>query len=178
MKKLYKTIDGVLHYKEAWSHDGDCTFHWGVVGNTGESETYLIDGDTLKEPAVDNVLAEAIAEGYREIAPEDQYQIVVQYKTAGGWGDTTDLEKRYHVEDILDECLGWTGNGHCDGGDIGSGTINAFAFVVAPKTACDTIVEELHGQDLLDGAVIAYRNQNDEYDVLWPPDFEGTFSII
>ena len=178
MKKLYKTIDGVLHYKEAWTHDGDCTFHWGIVGETGESETYHIDGDTLKQPAVDNVLADAVTEGYREIPLEDHYEIIVQYKTKDEWGDTTDLDKRHHVDDLLNECLGWTGNGHCDGGDIGSGTINSYSFVVSPQAACDTIVKELRDEGILEGAIIAYEDKNDEYQILWPPDFEGTFSIL
>lgn len=177
MKKLYKKIDGSLHYKEAWSHDGECTFHWGAVGTKGESETYVIDGDLLKEPAVDSILSDAVAEGYTEIPPEKHYQIVVQYRTTDEWGDTTDLDKRHHIEELLNECLGWTGNGFCDGGDIGSGTINVFSFVVVPKEACDSIVNELREEQLLDGAVIAHRNHDDDYCVLWPTNFGETFSV-
>ena len=178
MKKLYKTIDGRLHYKEAWCHRDECTFHWGVVGTTGESETYPISEDTPNEDVIDNVLADAISDGYREVSIDDHYQIVVQYQTADEWGDSVDLEKRHRVEDLLNECLGWTGNGHCDGGDIGSGTINSYSFVVAPQLACDAIVDELRSNRLLEGAVIAFRDKNDEYNVLWPADFDRPFSII
>lgn len=178
MKKLYKTINGVLHYQEAWTDDEECTFHWGVVGSEGKLETYLIDGDLLKEPAVDNVLAPAVEEGYREIPPDAHFQIVVQYKTADFMGSAEELEKRHQVEDILNECLGWTGNGHCDGGDIGSYTINVFSWVVDGHVACKTIVGALRDAGLLQGVVIAYRNRDEEYEVLWPPDCSEPFSIF
>lgn len=101
----------------------------------------------------------------------------MQFKTEDAWGDSADLSKRHMVEDILNECLGWTGNGYCDGGDIGSGTINTFSFVIDPYLARDSIVIALKQNNLIDGAIIATSNK-DGYDVLWPEDFEGAFSIL
>ncbi|NLE37909.1 MAG: hypothetical protein GX621_07780, partial [Pirellulaceae bacterium] len=63
------------------------------------------------------------------------------------------------------------------GGDIGSGTINAFSFVVDPYPAKSTIVAALKEHNLLDGAIIAIEHE-DDYEVLWPEDFEGEFSIL
>lgn len=178
MKKLYKEIDGVWHYQEAWTHEGKCTYHWGQLGTTGQSKVLRIDGKQLKEPAIENVLAEAAREGYAEIAPEKHFQMVVQRKTADEWGDSSDLDDRYLIEEILNECLGWTGNGFCDGGDIGSGTINVFSFVVDPHLACKTIIKELRLNQFLDGSVIAYRDYDDNYHVLWPEGHAEPFSII
>ena len=84
---------------------------------------------------------------------------------------------RHGVEDILNECLGWTGNGHCDGGDIGSGTINAYSFVVDPYLAKDSIVNALKKHAIMAGAIIAIQ-RGEDYEVVWPEDFDGKFSIF
>ena len=74
----------------------------------------------------------------------------------------------------MNECLGWRGLGHCDGGDIGSGTMNVFCFVVNVKTAIPHVLEELRKNELLEGAVVAV---GDPQTVVWPRDFSGTFEI-
>lgn len=48
--------------------------------------------------------------------------LLVEY-VVEGMGAEADLEKRHELEDILNESLGWSGLGHCDGGSIGSGTM-------------------------------------------------------
>jgi hypothetical protein len=35
----------------------------------------------------------------------------------------------------MNECLGWTGNGSCDGGDIGRGKVNIINYVIDVKKA-------------------------------------------
>jgi hypothetical protein len=76
----------------------------------------------------------------------------------------------------MNNCLGWTGNGLCDGGDIGSGTINIFCYVVNKDIAAKTVLEELNEEKLLDGLKIAFLNQNEEFELIYPE--HGTFSII
>lgn len=81
--------------------------------------------------------------------------------------------------DLMNECLGWTGNGHCDGGDIGSGTINIFSYVIDPEIAAKTTIECLREENLLEGAIIAIREnieqEVEEYLVRWPESFKGEF---
>ena len=77
-------------------------------------------------------------QGYREIPTESHAELIVQFAT-DGWGGPKDLEFRGQVEELLNETLGWTGNGHCDGGDIGSGTINTFSFVVVADAAVEAV---------------------------------------
>jgi len=43
--------------------------------------------------------------------------------------------------------LGWTGNGRCDDGDIGSGEMSLFADVVDPYLAVTTILEEFRNKN-------------------------------
>ncbi|WP_328816723.1 hypothetical protein [Priestia flexa] len=87
------------------------------------------------------------------------------------------LDKRHHVEDLMNECLGWTGNGFCDGGDIGSFTANIVNYVIDPEKATQTIIENLEKNNLLEGAKIAYLDDDsDEYVALYPEGAE--FELI
>ena len=90
-------------------------------------------------------------EGYKTIPTSKLARIVIQYKIDGR-GTTNDLDKRVQVENLMNECLGWKGLGHCDGGDIGSGTMNVFCFVVDAETAVPHVVEELKTNGALNGA--------------------------
>jgi len=47
MLKLYKRIDGVLHYHEAWRDAGTVTEHWGMVGEQGESREHRVSKSAL-----------------------------------------------------------------------------------------------------------------------------------
>ena len=49
----------------------------------------------------------------------------------------------HELEDRMNETLGWTGLGNCDGGSIGSGTMEVCCFVVDFKTAKRVIEEDL-----------------------------------
>lgn len=102
-----------------------------------------------------------------------------------GWGSPADLTKRHQLEEFLDACLDETDNGHCDGGDIGCGSINIYLEeVIDPLRACDSLVAELQESGDLEGAVIALnldphgtREEGPYYQVLWPKDYCGDFSI-
>lgn len=114
------------------------------------------------------------------------YSLVVRYYTKG-WGSTDDLSKRHRLEDVLDECLQRTQNGECDGGDIGSGTINIYLEgITDPDRACQDIVAALTFSGDIEGAFVARSNRDEEeidmdeppYCVLWPKDFVGEFGIL
>lgn len=51
------------------------------------------------------------------------------------------MKLRHELEDFLSERLGWTGLGHCDGGSIGSGTMEVACFVVE-KEVSKSVVEK------------------------------------
>jgi hypothetical protein len=128
--KLYKTVDGILRYHEAWvSEDDEVTEHWGVVGEHGESREHKTLAGESEDDAVIRVLREAIENGYGPIDMEDHATLLVEYAISG-MGTADDLDKRHALEDHLNEALGWTGLGMCDGGSIGSGTMEVCCFVV------------------------------------------------
>lgn len=115
---------------------------------------------------------------------DTRYSLVVQYRMEG-WGSAAELDRRNRLEEILDEALQASGNGECDGGDIGSGSMDLFLEeIVDPDRATATVINTLKNAQELDGAVIALcpypKDEEDapEYKVVWPPDFQGEFSVL
>jgi hypothetical protein len=128
MIKLYKRWPtGELHYHEAWTSDGTLVEHWGKVGERGETKNHEQPPGVEEDSALRQVLAPASAAGYAEI--EDPKTLIIEYEL-DSWGEGTDVERRAQIEDRMNELLGWTGLGHCDGGSIGSGTMEVCCLVV------------------------------------------------
>jgi len=107
---------------------------------------------------------------------ESERKIVVQYRIQKQ-ASVVDHDMRVKVENILGEALETAGIGDCDGGDIGSGTMNIVCFVKPNAKGSKLIIELLRRNDLLSGAVIA-ETVNGQESVIWPPDFSGEFELI
>ncbi|MBV9850881.1 MAG: hypothetical protein JO250_14510 [Armatimonadetes bacterium] len=117
-----------------------------------------------------------------------EHSLVVQFRTEG-WGSVDDLDRRHRLEDVLDARLRADGNGECDGGDIGSGTVNIYLEgVIESIRAVEGVVAVLREVQALDGAVIAQARylETEEpeekdlegYTVLWPPGYKAEFDIM
>jgi hypothetical protein len=107
-------------------------------------------------------------------------QFVVQYRVAG-FGGKDDLSKRHQIEDLLGQELESADIGFCDGGDIGSGNMNIFLYTHDRRSAEELVIRTLRSHRMLEGAVIAIcpNPENDEpYEVVWPEDFDGPFSVL
>ena len=176
MRKLYKKDGERLLYWETWDDDGKHIMHWGVVGDEGETQAVRSGMFRKADTTVAEEMARREQEGYAEIDDEDLQTVIVQYRTET-WGDLDDLEKRHGLEDLLNNQLSWVGLGHCDGGDIGSGTINVCCLVVDARIAGPVMVRILEEAGQLEGAVIA-RELEDGFEVLHPSDFEGDFGYF
>lgn len=176
MLKLYRTRSGVTEYWEAWITATDVTIHWGNVGEEGETRELPHEAGLHPSEMIKREAKSLRAAGFKPRMTKDLHSIVIQYKV-GGHGTVNDRDRRVQVEERMNECLGWSGLGHCDGGDMGSGEMNVFCFVVDAAIAEKVIVNDLKEHGLLDGAVIAQRI-GDEAKVLWPHDFAGTFAIL
>jgi hypothetical protein len=172
MLKLYRKFE----YWEAWDAGSTVTIHWGTVGERGEIRSVQKQPLKPSEKTIESESQPRRSEGFREIPFERHIAIVVQYRL-DSWGSPEDLGLRHKVEGILNECLGWTGNGFCDGGDIGSGVMNVFSYVVNPDVAIETIRDELSTRKLLGRAVIAVR-EGEDYRVAWPESYSDEFSIF
>jgi hypothetical protein len=144
MIKLYKRIGGILHYHEAWEADGQIVEHWGCVGERGEQQLHRVQRGQSDEEAISAVLAGAQANGFEEYDEDKQVTVLVEYLIEG-MGTSKDLEKRHKLEERMNETLGWTGLGSCDGGSIGSGTMEVCCFVVDEGVAKRVIADDLKG---------------------------------
>jgi hypothetical protein len=149
MLKLYKRIKRVLHYHEAWAHGAKITEHWGVVGERGETAEHKRNKKLSEQKNVEQVLSKPLAEGFGPIDVDDHATLLIEYSVEG-MGTTKDLDKRHALEDRMNETLGWTGLGNCDGGSIGSGAMEVCCFVVDFKIAKRVIEDDFKGTKFAD----------------------------
>lgn len=159
MRKLYKRINGVLHYHEAWANGGEVIEHWGVAGERGETTTHKLPSNSDAEAVVEEILKRAVAASYVPVEAIGEATLLIEYVVAG-FGTPEDLDKRHALEDRLGETLGWTGLGHCDGGSIGSGTMEVCCFVADFGVAKRVIEADLVGTEFGDFSRI-YQEDTD-----------------
>ncbi len=141
MFKLYRFTDFKKEYWETWdNNDGSHTIHWGELGTKGDFK--IVKGSFLKKPKkiIQQEISGLVAKGFDEVG--DEYTLLIEY-TVNGMGSKEDLEKRHSLEERMNETLGWTGLGNCDGGSIGSGTMEVCNFVVDFDTAKRLIEADL-----------------------------------
>ena len=144
MVKLYNFTPGRICYHEAWLHDDVVVEHWGELGKRGETREHPAD-PTLDEAAnLERVLGESRPYGFKAISDDDHRSVVIEYPL-DSWGSPNDLERRHAIEDRVNELLGWTGLGRCDGGSIGSGTMEVSCVVVDAEIAIDVLRRNLTG---------------------------------
>lgn len=179
MLKLYKTVKGRVRYWEAWKRDTKLWVHTGLLGHWGAVKKQPIKPRESEAAAIKRYAKEPLAEGYAPIAAKDHKMLVVQFQLES-WGTTDDLEARDQAILVVKNALGWSGNGDCDGGDIGSGTTNLFCDVVDPELAVREIVLALKKAKRLEGAVIAVSKSASvdvKMRVLWPKGYRKRFSV-
>jgi hypothetical protein len=173
MVKLHKFDDLEHRYWEGWISNHEVVFHWGTVGDTGErlvvAADYHQDGPELLQRESDAKQRE----GFRVIDRSEMSSILINYRLRT-WGNDEDLETRHYLEDLVDQALGWTGNGCCDGGEIGSGIMNIWCLVLEAQAAMRTLSNELRTNRLAEGALIAaYSSSTNNYVALWPESQAG-----
>ena len=143
MLKLYKLIDNELHYWETWDKDDKTAIiHWGIVGQRGQNKEVKSGLFSNFRKSVQKEIDEKIKEGYTELEDDKVSFLEIEY-VIDGFGTEQDLVKRHRLEEKMDEVLGWTGLGHCDGGSIGSGTMEVGCAVVDFEIAKKVIADNL-----------------------------------
>lgn len=71
--------------------------------------------------------------------------------------------------------------GFCNGGDIGSGSMNTFLYTHDRRSAEQLIIRALRARQFLEGAVIAVcanPEEDEPYEVVCPEDFDSEFSVL
>lgn len=145
MIKLYSPAGAPRLYWECWDDGGGrWAIHQGVLGERGALDHVGRKGLRGPRRAAMALAAQKRAEGFAEI-PDSAHRVVQVSLPVEGFGAAADLERRHALETLLNEILGWTGLGHCDGGSIGSGSMEAFCLVVDADLGRRVIAEGLDG---------------------------------
>lgn len=150
MIKLYRMDSPNPQYWETWEEDsGIFRVHWGELGTVGERK--LVEGGIFRSgvKTIEAEIAQRIKEGFIAIEPEQHVVLMIEYPIQG-MGSAADIEKRHRLEDRMNETLGWTGLGACDGGSIGSGTMEVCCFVVDFERAKAVIEADLRESPFAD----------------------------
>ena len=142
MFKLYRRDGADLVYREAWSDGDSIVEHWGTCGERGSSLRHDAVDDASKRSVLASLRATAEQDGYQVIAIADHGTIVAQRPTVEARWEA-DLELRYKLQEALDQALGWTGLGYCDGGSTGGGLMEVFCYVVDINTALTVVNGQL-----------------------------------
>lgn len=147
-----------MHYWETWEKQTEMgVVHWGIVGQQGQNkEVKSTEGVSFKV-TIGKEVEEKMQEGYRKIPMDAHSTLLIEYKV-DGTGTNIDVDKRQRLESKMNETLGWTGLGKCDGGSIGSGAMEVGCFVVDFSTAKKIIEQDLKGTEFADYTRIYHEN--------------------
>lgn len=147
--KLYKKVNRVWHYHEAWIDGTEIGEHWGKVGVAGKSLRHRRDKRLSTENNLLKVLESAISKGYAEPDAESWQQLVIQFSIQG-MGTRKDLAKRHKLETKLNDILGKHGLGQVVGGSTGMNSMEVTSSVISFPIAKRLIQTELLGSVFAD----------------------------
>lgn len=145
--KLYKRVEDEILFWETWDIDDDNgAVNRGIIGQVGE---YREVQSSILESFREKIQKEVdvvFENGYQEVDIEDHYTLLIEF-IVDEMGTPEDVEKRTRLQDRMNDFLGWNGLGHCDGGSIGSGTMEVCCFVINFDIAKRLIEENLLGTE-------------------------------
>lgn len=142
MFKRYKRTSIGLEYHEAWPEDEVVVEHWGICGERGQTHQYPASTAGDQRKILKELKTKAAAMGFKPI-PLSRHTAVIVQRSIDGMGTVEDVDERHALEDFLNEETGWLGLGHCDGGSIGSGSMESYCYVVDAKLARAALAREL-----------------------------------
>ncbi len=147
MLKLYRSVNEGVEYWETWDNDEKSgTVHWGRLGERGNDKVVISDKSSNFHEKIQEEVTQVIEEGFGPIDEDELVTLLIEFKV-DGMGNSDDLDKRTRLESRMNETLGWVGLGHCDGGSIGSGTMEVCCFVVDFEIAKRIIERDLAGTE-------------------------------
>ena len=166
MLKLIKNQEENILYAEIWQDGQEAIVHEGKVGDMGES--YSIEFETELDYSVllQDYMDNKTKDGFSQLQEEDMTTFSV-CMSVESFGSEEDLTLRNRMEEILNEFLGWTGNGYCDGTDAGSGSMNIYCKVLDVEKALHGIKAALNDLGVSNKLTLGYEDDNDTYVVLF-----------
>jgi hypothetical protein len=150
MLKLYKRIGNEIHYWETWDkNDKTGVIHCGIVGQRGQDKEIKSGLFSSFRKEIQKEIDKVITDGFQEADIDKQHTLLIEFKV-DGMGTPEDVEKRTRLQGRMDSTLGWVGLGHCDGGSIGSGTMEVCCFVIDFDIAKKIITQDLKDTEFAD----------------------------
>jgi hypothetical protein len=150
MIRAYKEVNDDLLYFHIWETDeNNAVFYQGVMGNEGELEHVSANSSDELTDKINHKVDELNKTGWSGIDDDEYDVLIIEYKIEGD-GTEEEHKKRQAVQDKMNEVLGWTGVGYCDGGSIGSGTMEICCIVFDYQLAYDIINEDLNETEFAD----------------------------
>lgn len=144
MLRLYKFSEAQNEYWETWRHGCSRIVHWGHVGSEGKIKKIKSTRTQTVEERIALEIQMQLANGFEE--KEGQCVLLVEYAIEG-FITPENLKKRHHLEERMNEALGWRGLGRCDGGSIGSNVLELCNLVVDFELAKSVIERDLAGTE-------------------------------
>jgi hypothetical protein len=160
--KLYKRVESEIHYWETWDVDKKTgATHSGIIGKRGDYKEIKSGFFSNFRKDIQKEIDKYCANGFQEVDIEKHYTLLIEF-SVDGMGTKEDVEKRTQLQDRMNETLGWTGLGHCDGGSIGSGTMEVCCFVIDFEIAKKIIENDLKETEFSDYVRIYDEEQERE----------------
>lgn len=172
MIRLMKKTSNETLYWQVWKVNKHVFTLSGTLGIQGREEELPLGFFESSKRVMKNLANEKVNQGYEYVDPASLIKIAVQYRYEREDQFYEAEEKSLVVEELLDDVLHETGNGELYGSEIGDGAGITFCLVVDLELALEAILKVLSSHQLLDGAEIAYLNEDGSYIGLYPEGIE------
>lgn len=169
MIQLIKQSGSNTLYQTIYTEGRLIVQHEGIVGAWVRAEDVRVRRvSRFKRLGVQilRLIEEVERQGYHEVNETDYTELVVQFPYDEGQAEAA-LERRHMMEEMMDEGLLHTGNGYCEGGNIGSGTTSIFYHVLDVEAAVSLIFKGVEKHDVQGEPIIAV-SEGEAYTVLYP----------
>jgi len=167
IRLLKKTSSDTLFW-QAWNVKKQINLLSGILGERGKQEELPLGFFQSSKKVMNNLATEKVNQGYEYVDPNSLIKIAVQYRYEQEEQFEAAEEKSLFVEDLLDDILHETGNGELYGSEIGDGAGITFCLVLDLELALESILKVLTDNQVIDGAEIAYLNEEESYVGIYP----------
>jgi len=142
MTKTYRRRGNDIDYWEVWQDGRELVLHRGQVGDRGTAYVRPLAPPESPEEPMKHLAEESFCAGFFAVSVTQMAELILR-RPVRGFGTDSELASRHALEAALDEVLGWTGNGHVDGGDAGGDELTVSCYVIEPQIALRAIQGEI-----------------------------------
>lgn len=174
-----KEATGKLRFRDTWvlgdPPSRSMAVHTGVVGNpNGSLRTIQVEN---RARYFTDFLADARAQGYREMAEDEYHLVIVQCRFADHRGDTAAEWILEHGATAVSEHLRRRGLGHVDECDYGNGILNILCPVIDAPLAVTALRTIGNKNPRFKGRfTIGVRDELGDWTTAWPRP--GDFALF